>query len=104
MNLKAKWLQPKSRPKPMLTNKGWSANGLIEKLLTVGPPLLLGIVLILALSACCPEQVVYRKPEPYPLPPANLMRPPLNLDLVPPSLLPSNAKIGSTAPSSTRPK
>ena len=46
------------------------------------------VLLLVLLSGCCQPEVVYRKPEPYPLPPANLMQPPLNNDLIPPSLLP----------------
>lgn len=84
---------------PLLSN--WPASELIPTREQVGWLLSIigAIVLVGLLSGCCPAPtVIYQKAEPYPLPPTELMRDPLNMDLIPSNLMPGNARPGSTPP------
>jgi len=92
--------KPKTKPKPKPSASLWNKSEFMRTLRRVGPLLLITIAGILVLSACCPPQLaVYRKPEPYPLPPQTMMDyQPANIDLLPTERLPSkSAKHGLTA-------
>ena len=102
--LKSQVAAAQNRPRTTPFDSEPPKSRLIETLQTVGLLLLLIGAITLSLSGCCQPEVVYRKPEPYPLPPANLMRPPLNQDLVPSTLRPTNASSASITRSSMLPK